>query len=808
MRRLRIEIEVARTDTAPRSVSIAAPPDVSAGAVLDVLGAHLGLPSAAGAVQGRSLISGAWIDRSTRLRDVGLFRGERLSLTVGLAPTESPQPLRRWPAARVADSTGRVAINRPPRSVWREPSLTVSIPTRRKLRPPRRFPLGAMLIPLAIGALLVLVTKRWEIAMFSLFTPVMIGWNYVEERRARSDELREFGQTYEEETAATVKEISTATADWRRWLHTFHPAPNELTQIAAGVTERLWERQPRDPDFLHLRVGRASQRAPITLKEESNSLIIDDDRPDYESYTRAADLPALIDLAGEGVLAVLGEDRELDQALGWIAAQVATLHSPSDVLVCGALTDCEAGGWWQWLPHLATGWLAVGPLATDRNSANRLLDSVVDFATTRRAGKDARGSGGPLPALIVFIDDRLDVDPALVRAVVAAHDVGIMTLWFGSDARAVPTSAPQLLTLDAGGHEAELVGHRGGGRLQVQPEFMSRSALLELSAALAPLRDAADTNRIRNIPDRVSLDELIPDVASPSAIRRRWESASSTALTAYVGMSADGPVTLELGREGSHALVGGTTGAGKSELLQSLVVSLATEYPPSRVGFLLVDYKGGAAFKDAMHLPHCVGVVTDLDQHLTRRVMEALDAEITRREELLAEGGARDVSELRAVRPDLAPADLLIVVDEFATLAKEIPAFVEGVVDIAARGRSLGLRLILATQRPAGVINDRIRANVGARIALRVNDESDSLDVIGERHAAHIPRDTPGRAFLMVHRDLVEFQSAYVGEPAKLGSQEAIESPTSTPQGRRRANIPDRLSPVRPSWRPSSRRPN
>ena len=169
-----------------------------------------------------------------------------------------------------------------------------------------------------------------------------------------------------------------------------------------------------------------------------------------------------------------------------------------------------------------------------------------------------------------------------------------------------------------------------------------------------------------------------------------------------------------------------------------MVASLAAEYPPSRVGFLLVDYKGGAAFKDAMHLPHCVGVVTDLDEHLTRRVILALDAEIRRREELLADHGARDLTELRRIGPEHAPADLVIVVDEFATLAKEIPEFVEGVVDIAARGRSLGLRLVLATQRPAGVINDRIRANVGVRIALRVNDEADSTDVIGDREAAHI----------------------------------------------------------------------
>ena len=305
---------------------------------------------------------------------------------------------------------------------------------------------------------------------------------------------------------------------------------------------------------------------------------------------------------------------------------------------------------------------------------------------------------------------------------------------------------------------------------------MGRSAALELSASLSPVRDASDARRRRSVPDRVALDDLIPDLTSPTAMRRRWEQAPLSHLIARLGTGADGPVSLDLGPSGSHALVGGTTGSGKSELLQTMVVSVAADYPPSRVGFLLVDYKGGAAFKDAMHLPHCVGVVTDLDEHLTRRVILALDAEIQRREELLASRGARDLTELRGLAETEAPADLVIVVDEFATLAKEIPEFVEGVVDIAARGRSLGLRLVLATQRPAGVINDRIRANVGVRIALRVNDEADSADVIDDRRAAHIPRSLPGRAFLKVHRDVTEFQSAYVGAAARTAGAVGIEA--------------------------------
>ena len=168
---------------------------------------------------------------------------------------------------------------------------------------------------------------------------------------------------------------------------------------------------------------------------------------------------------------------------------------------------------------------------------------------------------------------------------------------------------------------------------------------------------------------------------------------------------------MDLRADGPHALIGGTTGAGKSELLQTLVASIAASHTPERVTFLLVDYKGGAAFKECVDLPHTVGMVTDLDGHLVDRVLVSLRAELRRRERVLHHHGAKDILELERRDPLNAPPALVLVVDEFATLAKELPGFVDGVVSIAQLGRSLGIHLILATQRPAGAINDNIRAN-------------------------------------------------------------------------------------------------
>ncbi|HEY9376531.1 MAG TPA: FtsK/SpoIIIE domain-containing protein, partial [Jiangellaceae bacterium] len=235
---------------------------------------------------------------------------------------------------------------------------------------------------------------------------------------------------------------------------------------------------------------------------------------------------------------------------------------------------------------------------------------------------------------------------------------------------------------------------------------------------------------------------------------------------AVIGESLDGPFAVDVRADGPHGLVAGTTGSGKSELLQTLIASLAVGNRPDEMTFVLIDYKGGAAFKDCNRLPHTVGMVTDLDAHLTTRALESLGAELRRREHQLARAGAKDIEDYLAARgPDNPPLPrLMIVIDEFAALVAELPEFVTGLVDIARRGRSLGVHLILATQRPAGVVSAEIKSNTNLRIALRVTDRNDSQDVIESTDAAEISKSTPGRAFARLgHSSLVPFQSARIG---------------------------------------------
>ena len=257
----------------------------------------------------------------------------------------------------------------------------------------------------------------------------------------------------------------------------------------------------------------------------------------------------------------------------------------------------------------------------------------------------------------------------------------------------------------------------------------------------------------------------------PETVIDRWRQGDdmlrqgkTLRLRAPIGRQADAPLSVDIRSDGPHALVAGTTGAGKSELLQSYVASLSATHSPRHMTFLLVDYKGGAAFKDCVHFPHTVGLVTDLNPSEVRRALVSLEAELRYRETILNEAGAKDLIELERMDHPETPPTLMVIVDEFAALAREVPEFIEGVVDVALRGRSLGIHLLLATQRPAGVVTPQIRANTSLRIALRVADDDDSVDVIGTKDAAALPSEVPGRAIAKLGpRDSALFQSAYVG---------------------------------------------
>lgn len=257
-------------------------------------------------------------------------------------------------------------------------------------------------------------------------------------------------------------------------------------------------------------------------------------------------------------------------------------------------------------------------------------------------------------------------------------------------------------------------------------------------------------NRIARMPtprdrDFMTIFGFGDDEAPMRTICHRWCVASHTSgLRATLGVDASGrPLSVDIDSEGPHAIVAGTTGSGKSVLLQCWCLTLAVTYPPDRLGFVFLDFKGGSALDCLTALPHVRGCVNDLDLSYASRALRALEDELSCREHLAARHHVSDIRQL----PD-APAQLMIVVDEFHMLNEQLPGYMDRLLRVASLGRSLGMHLVVCTQNPMVEINASMKANMSLRICLRVQDAMQSQEMIGSALASTIPADCPGTAVL------------------------------------------------------------
>ncbi|GAA4109522.1 hypothetical protein GCM10022415_02730 [Knoellia locipacati] len=655
---------------------------------------------------------------------------------------------------------GRVTVNRAPRTLPPEPAMTVAAPT--PPTPPRRtrVPWLAAALPLPFAGVLALVFGVQMLA-FALLSPLMLVGNVLAERLGgRREHAREVAaHELDLEQRRAELDALCATERDRRW----RAVPDAATVLATacGPGARLWERRRTAPDFGRVRIGVGELAARAGWAPAGGAPV---------EHPLLPGLPVEVDLTAVGGLGVAGATDDVEAVVRHVVGQVATLHSPRDVrlVVHSGGAECPLS-WARWLPH-----------TTAYGDGETCLDVLREVVAGREDDRE-RGRSGT-PPLVVVVLAEVEGAPAtgeLLDLLERGRELGVVGLVGARRASALPGSCHAVVGLGQGAVD-------GTARLDVdgsEPVATFTADLVgwwwgdRLGRALAPLVDAASGGEA--VPGSVDLLELVPwlgpgatavSVGAPPAesvvgsVVGHWRAGTGRPL-ARLGRLAGQPWAVDLAADGPHLLVGGTTGSGKSELLRTLVASLALECSPEDVSFVLVDYKGGSAFGDCARLPHTVGLVTNLDDGLARRALVSLGAEIDRRESLLATSGARDFDDHR--RRGGALPRLVLVIDEFRMLAEELPDFVDGMVSLAAVGRSLGLHLVLATQRPAGAVTADISANVNLRIAMRVRDVADSTDVIGAPEAARISPDRPGRGFARGgDGDLVEFQAARVGGPS------------------------------------------
>lgn len=675
---------------------------------------------------------------------------------------------------------GAILFNRPPRvaSTYRPPKLTIPAEPNEHERSPLQY--GAMLIPLALGGVMAYAMKQPIYLLFMLMSPLMMGSMWFSDRRKSKKGDRRDKARYKEELATFESELERALEEEVKQRRAESPDVADLVSRARERTPDLWERRGKDSDFLLLDAGSGVQPSRVRI-QEAGAVAIDRDNTDGDVET-AAKVPLTIDLPELRMAGLYGDRRRVQAGVRWMIAQALCLHDPSELAIVAIVNRQHDWEWLKWAPHsngqnIGLAQVAVSSVRETSNATITALRAVLEAreedASTRirSMGNDPRQFEGRWIFLVV--EEDADFDSAEMAKLLDELDSeGICCVWIGSSERALPGNCG--VTLGYRDAPAELtVTHVASGQVdeQVTPTGIDLEVVEGIARDLAPVRVVDKHESGSGIPPSITFSELHGiDRISPGELSARW-TQQQKGLRVTLGATSREPFEIDLETDGPHGLIAGTTGAGKSEFLQSLVVGLATNYSPERVSFLFVDYKGGAAFKDCIRLPHSAGMVTDLDEHLAKRVLASLHAEIRKREHHLRDLGAKDMAEVRRTNPREAMPSLLIVVDEFAALASEVPEFVDGLVDIAQRGRSLGIHLLLATQKPGGVVSGNIRANTNLRIALRVNNDGESQDVIDANEAGRISRNTPGRGYARTgHSELTEFQTAYLGGVAPNGS--------------------------------------
>ncbi|OON77029.1 type VII secretion protein EccCa [Streptomyces tsukubensis] len=687
-----------------------------------------------------------------------------------------------------------------------------------KPQPPGAAQWVMLLLPLlssfSMAAYMISNGRPWMILMGIAFVVLSVGVTIGVRMQLRSSRRRNQERQREKylEYLGDLRKQSLRTAAEQRLAGVWqYPHPDRLWAIA-DRRRRVWERRPGDADFLRLRVGTGTTPLAhrLSLPTQNDPTVEVDPHARHaaaemvQEVNTVAGQPAWLDLGSAGVVSLLGP-RERTRALAQtMLMQLAVLHAPDDVRLAVVSGGSPVWEWTKWLPHTQDpGSEAslrdqeVVPLvAADISSLQDHLLETLERATAAQAERSARflpsGSETPRQRLVVVLDD---FDPAAAWA--------RSPLVSGLLAQAGPDSALHVICLVAeerdepGRVDARArVDEEGGVSLEGRtPRLYSavegavadevHTAVRESAArALAPLRLSGEREQV--LAEAVSLSDMlgIPDLTTFDPSRNRRTPEAPDLLRVPIGVDGTGaPLELDLkesaqGGIGPHGLVVGATGSGKSELLRTLVTGLSTVHSPDHLAFVLVDFKGGATFAGVTELPHVSGLITNLadDLALVDRMRAALQGEQQRRQRMLRDAG--DVDSIREYQLKQAAGGtdiegnpleplpyLMIIVDEFGELLSQRSDFIELFVQIGRVGRSLGMHLLLATQRLEEGRLRGLESHLSYRICLRTFSAAESRAVIGTSDAYTLPA-IPGSAYLKVDESVYErFRVAHVSAP-------------------------------------------
>lgn len=654
---------------------------------------------------------------------------------------------------------------------------------------------GAMMAAsMAMGNLNPIMLLARSAMMLSPIANMAMYGKMSKEEKKQLEEYEEMRQeryrTYIADQKARIAKVADIQ---RRIVLDENPEPSKCLDTAMQVRRNLWERMPQDSDFLSLRLGIGKQKLCVEVKKhaDDDAFSMADDELDalasqiIEETRYVENIPVQLPLADYQTIGIFGEQAQVYYQLRSLLVELASEHCYNDVRIAG-LFEKESKGYWQflrWFPHNWDEFGQVRYIAFDQKRRHTVCELIGDIARQRaNEGEDNwKTKDAPkLPHYVIIVENRDLLLSETIYDKLTANDssLGMTTIFLADSIYNLPQTCQYLIDLTGKpcAFEREKFDERSIYRLdehlhsQQLDVFSRRLAAIELETKAARSEIPAALSFLQgyrvqsveelNVEERWETSEPFRTLAAPIG---RMEGGKEFYLDVRSGQSSHGP----------HGLLAGTTGSGKSELLQSWILSMAVNYHPHDVNFVIIDYKGGGMSDLMEPLPHVVGKITNIDRNILRSLI-SLKSELQRRQRLFAEAGVNNIDKYQKaykngeVKKPLP--HLILVTDEFAELKKEEPEFMAELNSVATVGRSLGIHMLLACQKPAGLITDQINSNSRFRICMKVQDVLDSREMLKRSDAARITQ--PGRAYIRVGEDeTFELFQSYYSAAEYVGDQ-------------------------------------
>ncbi len=614
--------------------------------------------------------------------------------------------------------------------------------------------------------------------------------SFIEDNKNYKKEIKERIESYNkyiEDKKAVIEESRSNELRIRDLI--YESLENSIAEVDS-FGKRLFEKSQGDKDFLQVYLGRGRIESSNQIKYNKQEFVDTEDPlaeiPENLSrqYKYIENAPIISDFNSSCGVGVVGPKAVLEQVLKNMTLDISIRHFYNEVKMVYILSDDYSSKmkWLRWLQNVDNQKLGVRNIVCDEESKNVILEELYITLSTRENLASSDSEKSFHEQYVVFVTDASSISTHPVSKYIKnCANYGFTFVFFEEYEERLPQGCTEIVRLKDGKTGTVLKAENG----DMVSEFIFPTVSDEVAENVALKLGAVSVDEVSlegELTKNITMFEMLGILSVDDLdLYDRWEKSQVyKSLSAPLGVKTKNQiVSLDISDKsnahGPHGLVAGTTGSGKSEVLQTYILSMSTLYHPYEVGFVIIDFKGGGMANQFKNLPHLIGTITNIDGREINRSLLSIKAELVKRQEMFSESGVNHINDYiklyKANKVSKPMPHLIIIVDEFAELKQEYPDFMKELISAARIGRTLGIHLILATQKPAGVVDAQIWSNSKFKLCLKVQTKEDSNEVIKTPLAAEIVE--PGRAYFQVGNNEIFdlFQSAYSGANIPEGNE-------------------------------------